>query len=130
MTGFAGALLLQAVDDAAELPGGYGVALLQSLFALAAVCVLAWVVLRWAAKRGQGFGVSSRVKVLERAALDARRSLYLVEVGERVLLVGVGDGGAPALITEIDPATLPEAPAPTGVRFRDVLNRLRKRDSV
>lgn len=128
MSGFACALLLQAVDDAAELPGGYGVALLQSLLALAAVCVLAWVVLRWAAKRGQGFGVSSRVKVLERAALDARRSLYLVEVGERVLLVGVGDGGAPALITEVDPATLPEATAKARVRFADVLKRMRGKD--
>jgi len=124
MSGFLGSMLLQAADDAAELPGGYGVALLQSLLALAAVCVLAWVVLRWAAKRGARFGSSTRVKVLERAALDARRSLFLVEVGERVLLVGVGDGGAPSLLTEIDPETLPEPAPPAATRFREVLARM------
>jgi flagellar protein FliO/FliZ len=123
------AVLLQAADEAPELPGGYGVALLQSLLALAAVSVLAWVVLRWAAKRGARFGSSSRVKVLERAGLDARRSLYLVEVGERVLLVGVGDGGPPSLLTEIDPATLPEPAPPAATRFREVLARMAKKPS-
>jgi len=39
-------MLLQATDAAAELPGGYGLALLQALLALGAVCVLAWSVLR------------------------------------------------------------------------------------
>ena len=128
MSGFSGALLLQAADGAADLPNGYGVALLQSLLALAAVSVLAWVVIRWAAQRGARFGSSSRVKVLERAGLDARRSLYLVEVGDRVLLVGVGDGGAPSLLTEVDPATLPELPPAASVRFRDVLARMRRKD--
>ncbi len=91
------------------LPGGYGVSLLQTLLALAAVCILAWVVLRWSAKRGFNLG-SGRIKVLERTPLDGRRALYLVEVGERVLLVGAGEGGAPALLAELDPAELPPAP--------------------
>lgn len=90
-------------------PGGYGVALLQSLLALAAVCVLAWVVLRWSARRGLGV-TRGRVKVLERVPLDGRRSLYLVEIGERVLLIGAGEGGAPSLLAELDPSELPPAP--------------------
>ncbi|MFW5921060.1 MAG: hypothetical protein ACOCUS_04415, partial [Polyangiales bacterium] len=65
--------LLQGASEAADLPGGYGAALLQTLLALAAVCVLAWVVLRWSAKRGFGMGPSGgRVRVLERVPLDQR----------------------------------------------------------
>jgi flagellar biogenesis protein FliO len=70
--------------------------------------------------------LGGRVRVLERIALEPRRALYVVKVGERVLLLGAGDGGSPTLITEIDPATLPpeEARKPTGEVFRDVLGRL------
>ena len=68
-------------------PGGYGVALLQTLLALGAVSILAWVVLRWSARRGLGVGRGRRVKVLERTPLDGRRALYLVSVGDRVLLL-------------------------------------------
>jgi flagellar biosynthetic protein FliO len=115
------------LQTAQEVPGGYGVVLLQTLFALAGVCVLAWVVLRWGARRGLGMGaLGGRVRVLERIALEPRRALYVVKVGERVLLLGAGDGGSPTLITEIDPATLPpeEARKPTGEAFRDVLARV------
>ncbi len=99
---------------ATEAPGGYGIALLQTLFALFAVCILAWVVLRWSARRGLGVG-RGRVRVLERVPLDGRRSLYLIEVGERVLLVGAGDGGAPSLLTELDPSELPPLPERPGL---------------
>lgn len=92
------------------MPGGYGVALLQTLLALGAVCVLAWVVLRWTARRGLGLGAGRRVKVMERVPLDGRRALYLVEVGGRVLLLGAGDSSAPAVLAELDPADLPELP--------------------
>ncbi|MFK7984536.1 MAG: flagellar biosynthetic protein FliO [Sandaracinaceae bacterium] len=109
------------------LPGGYGVSLLQTLLALAAVCILAWVVLRWSAKRGLNLG-TGRIKVLERTRLDGRRALYLVEVGDRVLLVGAGEGGAPALLAEFDPAELPPAPeGPSSVA--DLVARWRARDS-
>lgn len=107
------------------LPGGYGLALVQTLLALAAVCVLAWVVLRWSARRGLGTG-RGRVRVIERTPLDGRRSLYLVEVGERVLLIGAGDGGAPSVLAELDPAELPPAPAPPP-SLPDLLARWRSR---
>ena len=98
------------------LPGGYGVALLQTLLALGAVCVLAWAALRWSARRGLGLGRPGRIKVLERTSLDGRRALYLVEVGDRVLLVGAGDAGAPALLAEFGPDELPAAAeGPAGV---------------
>jgi len=127
-----GALLQVAGDSAADLPGGYGVALLQTLLALVAVCILAWVVLKWASRRGLGLGAGGgRVRVLERIALDPRRSLYLVKVGDRVLLIGAGDGGAPAMLAEVDAASLPPEPEGGRVAFADVLDRLRgkKRDA-
>jgi flagellar protein FliO/FliZ len=124
--------LLQAGAEHAELPHGYGVALLQTLVSLAAVCILAWVVLRWGAKRGLGaLGQGKRIKVIEKVPLDARRSLYLVEVGGKVLLVGSGESGALSLLTELDPTTLPELPEPKPQSFADVLKRLAgKRDTA
>jgi flagellar biosynthetic protein FliO len=107
-------LLLQAsashASAARDLPGGYGTSLLQSLLALGAVCILAWVVLRWSAQRGLGLGQGQRVKVIERVPLDARRWVYLVQIGERVLVVGAGDGASPTLLTELAARELPDAP--------------------
>ncbi len=103
-------LLLQVGASAAshELPSGYGVSLLQSLLALALVCILAWVVLRFFAARGVGVGLGRRVKVLERVPLDARRWIYLVELGDRVLVLGVGDGASPTLLKDLPKDALPE----------------------
>lgn len=112
-------LLLQS-----DLPGGYGVALLQTLLALGAVCILAWAVLRWSAKRGLGFGGGKRVRVLERVSLDSRRALYLVQIGERVFLIGAGDAAAPSVLAELEEGELPELPEPAS-SFAEVLGRLR-----
>lgn len=118
-------LVLLQTAQATELPGGYGVALLQTLLALGAVCVLAWVLLRWGARRGLGLGAArGRVRVLERVALDPRRALYLVKVGDKVLLIGAGDGAAPAVLSEIDPAELPAEPDTPAPTFAEVLRRL------
>lgn len=115
-------LLLQTAAHAGDLPGGYGVALVQSLLALVAVCILAWAVLRWSAGRGLGgLGGGQRIEVIERAHLDARRTLYLVKIGERAFLVGAGESGAPSLLAEIPMSELPAGKP--GVRFADVLRR-------
>jgi len=120
--------LLQTAAERADLPGGYGVALLQTLLALGAVCILAWVVLRWGARRGMGIGMGrGRVRVIDRVPLDARRSLYLVQIGERVLLVGAGDGGSPSLLLEIEASELPPEPEARQRSFADILRRLGKR---
>ncbi|MCA9528566.1 MAG: flagellar biosynthetic protein FliO [Myxococcales bacterium] len=95
----------------AAAPAGYGLALVQSAVALVAVCLLAWVLLRWAARLGWGRAPrGGRVEVLERVPLDARRSLFVVRAGHRTLLVGVGDGAAPSLLGELDAAgAVPDA---------------------
>ena len=118
-------LLLQASAHASsDVPGGYAVALVQTLLALAAVCILAWVVLRWSAGRGlAGLAGGQRIEVLERAHLDARRTLYLVKIGERAFLVGAGDGGAPSLLAEIPASELPAVRATRS--FAEVLGRAR-----
>jgi flagellar protein FliO/FliZ len=81
----------------------YAAQLLQALLALAAVCLLAVVALRAAARRGWGTGAGKGpVRVLQRIPLEQRRALYLVKAGNRTLLIGVGEGGGPALLAELD----------------------------
>jgi flagellar biogenesis protein FliO len=105
---------LQAAPLASD---SYVADLLRTLLALLAVCVLGFFGLRWLARRGFGGsrGPSSAVQVLARIPLDARKSLYLVRAGKRVLLIGTGDAGPPALIAELDPSSVEppsEAAAP------------------
>lgn len=106
------AALLQASDRAPTLPS-YGASLLQTLVALVGVCVLAYVVMRYGLGRAYAAGgAGRRMRVLERLPLDARRALLLVEVSERVYLVGTGDGGAPVLLAELPGALAPSFGAP------------------
>ena len=87
-------------------PPNLGAALAQTLLTLLAVCALAWWVLRWAARRGVGRSPAGVITVVDRVALDPRRTLFVVRVGAKVLLLGGGDAGL-SLLTELDPATLP-----------------------
>ena len=88
----------------AATPGGDAVVeSLRVLLALAGVCTLALVVLRWLARRGVGRvgQPGARLQVVERVGLDAQRALYLVQADGRLLLIGTGPGAAPALIAEL-----------------------------
>jgi len=92
--------------EGSGLPSGYGLYLLQTILALAAVCLLAFVGLRFLASRSRGLGGRGKaIRVIERVALDQRRSLVLVEVAGRTLLLGVSDGGV-SLVAELDPGAL------------------------
>ncbi len=116
-------LAAQAASDVAAVPS-YGASLLQTLAALVAVCVLAYVVLRHGLARAYGAGRGGgAMRIVERLPLDARRSLVLVAVGERLYLVGTGDGAAPSLLGEVPKDAVPEAPAPEPrKRFRDLID--------
>ncbi len=107
---------------------GYGTALLQSFLALVAVCVTAWWVFRVAMKRGPyGLRASGRIQVIDRAALDGQRSVYLVRVGGRVLLLG-GAREAVTLLAELTDADVPTSATVTEPEsFASVLARLRGR---
>jgi flagellar biogenesis protein FliO len=85
------------------------------------VCALAWFVLGALARRGIGVGSRAasapRLQVLERLSLGPRRQLYLVRAEGRVLLLGAGDTGAPALLAELG-SERPSEPAPSRVASR------------
>jgi len=74
----------------------------QTIFALGFVCLLAYVVLRVVLPR-LNFATAgkSMVNVIDRTQLEPRRSLYVVEVTGRWLLIATSEGGV-QLISELD----------------------------
>ena len=84
------------------LPGGYGELLVSSVVVLGVVCVVAWVIVRFGARwivgaRGRARGMD----VVARLPLEPRRSLYVVEVAGKTLLVGTSEMGLNVL-SELD----------------------------
>ena len=78
------------MDRAVDLPG-LGGSLAWSLVSLGLVCVVAYVALRLLSRR-LGSPRNGPIRVVARCAVEPRRSLALIEVGGRCLLVGIGDG--------------------------------------
>jgi flagellar protein FliO/FliZ len=81
----------------------YGDLLLTSLVVLGAVCVAAFVVVRlvgrlFATGRARGASV---LDVVARYPLEPRRSLYVVEVAGKTLLVGTSEMGL-SVLSELD----------------------------
>jgi flagellar protein FliO/FliZ len=95
---------------------------IETFVSLLAVCALAFVVL-WGARRlGVGRPTGS-IELYGHLPLDARRSIYLVRVGVRVFVVGVGEGGFTKLgEIEADDIPAPAAAAPRAP-FAEVLAR-------
>lgn len=60
----------------------------------------------------QGAGAS--MHVVGRVSLSPKHTVYMLRVGDRVLVVGVGPQGAPALITELDQIAELEPHPPQG----------------
>ena len=125
------------MDPAAtpELPS-LGGSIAVSFLSLGLVCLLAWVALRWLSRRGVGGAGMGPIRVLARAPLEPKRSVYLLEAAGRCFLVGVGDGPM-SLLAEVDPraveAAAPSRPArmaPLGLRFAEVLARIRNRTTA
>lgn len=82
--------------------GGYGEMLISSVVVLAVVCVVAWMVVRFGGRwlvgaRGRARGMD----VLARLPLEPRRSLYVVEVAGKTLLVGTSEMGL-SVLSELD----------------------------
>jgi flagellar protein FliO/FliZ len=101
--------------------------LVETFVTLIAVCGLAFVVL-WGARR-LGIGrPSGPIELRGHLPLDARRSIYLVKVGEQVFVVGVGEGGFTKL-GEIPATDLPAVEASRGAPFADILARAMGRAS-
>ena len=81
---------------------------LRVLLSLAVVLGLFWVVARTGSRKLGGRD-RALIRVRGRQALSRGSSLAVVEVGGRVLVVGVSDGGV-RLLTEMDPHDLENAP--------------------
>lgn len=112
---------------------------MQALAAVFVVCVAAYLFIRFGlrpAYRGRGRG-SGKVKLLDRMPLDSRgnSSLLLVEVGDKVLLLGAASGSITLIKEmtfqeldldedeEITETSLEKMP------FADLLNKLRRKNS-
>jgi flagellar protein FliO/FliZ len=81
----------------------YGDLLLTSLVVLGAVCVAAFVVVRLAGRllaTGRSRG-AHLLAVVARLPLEPRRSLYVVEVAGKTLLIGTSEMGL-SLLSELD----------------------------
>lgn len=79
---------------------------IRVVVSLALVLGLLWLVAR-ASQRRFGGAARSMVRVIARQSLARNSALAVVEVGERVLVVGVGEQGV-SLLTELDPDEVPE----------------------
>lgn len=96
----------------AEAVAGAWAMMVKAVVALAAVLFLAYVILgKGLAKFGQKAGGAKRIHVVDRVGIDAKRTLYLVEVDGVRTLVGAGEGGMTI-------AVIPDAPKPA---FKDVI---------
>jgi flagellar biogenesis protein FliO len=61
--------------------------------------LFAIVLMLWVAYRLWGRSTSQVLRVVARISLEARRSLYVVEVAGQYLLIGAGEGGLSTLAT-------------------------------
>ncbi len=82
-----------------------GVVILQTFAVLVLIGAMAWAFVRFVAPRMGMRARSSRMKILERLPLEPRRSLYLVEVDGKSILVGVSEGSIRLLKEVQSPVT-------------------------
>jgi flagellar biogenesis protein FliO len=110
--------------------GGYGWFLFETLLILALVCLGAWLVIRFGVKRLYP-GVGARggpLRLVARLPLEPRRTLYIVEAGKKMFLVGTGEQGSLTNLGELDPREVEAAEAMAPAPHRSFLDLLRKKD--
>lgn len=88
---------VMAATPVVETPS-YGWVLFRMVLMLGAVCILAWVSLKWGLKRWvTPDAKAGPMQVLARLPLEPRRTINLIKVGQRVLVVGSSEHGMHAL---------------------------------
>lgn len=76
--------------------------LVQTIFALVLVCGLAYLIFRVILPRlAVSYGANNMVRVVDRIGLDARKSLYVIEVAGKWMLVASSESGV-QMISELD----------------------------
>jgi flagellar biogenesis protein FliO len=100
----------------------YATYLAETVLTLLLVCGAAFVVLLGAKRLGIG-RANGPVSLLGQLPLDARRSVYLIKIAEKVLVVGASEGGMVKL-GELEAHELPvEAEVPTK-NFAEIFAKL------
>ncbi len=102
--------------------GSYAGYLLETFVTLLAVCGLAFVVLYGARRLGIG-RPRGPIQLVGQLPLDARRAIYLVQVGNQVLVVGASEAGISRL-GEVAANELPAVDPTVTPPFSDVLARV------
>jgi flagellar biogenesis protein FliO len=96
------------------------------VLALLGACALALLGLRALQRRAAGASAGV-IEVVQRVALEPRKSLYVVRAGQRVLLIGCGESGGPALVAELSSEVLEQLAAAAPVQAPPaVLEALRR----
>jgi flagellar biogenesis protein FliO len=103
---------------------GYASYLVETMVTLLLVCGAAALVLIGARKFGIG-RASGPLSLMGQLPLDARRSVYLIKVADKVLVVGASEGGMVKLaeLAAGDVPVLEQTAAPKS--FAEVLARLK-----
>ncbi|MFZ5586594.1 MAG: flagellar biosynthetic protein FliO [Thermodesulfobacteriota bacterium] len=107
-----------------DLAGGVGQMLLALGLVLALVLLLYWLARRFLPGHA-GLGQAAGLRVLGRLALGPKKGLALVEVGRRVLVVGLAEQGVSLLTTIDDPEEIAALGAAKG-GFGQALQRAAK----
>lgn len=103
--------------------GSYAGYLVETFVTLLAVCGLAFVVLYGARRLGIG-RPRGPIQLVGQLPIDARRAIYLVQVGGQVLVVGASEAGLTKL-GEMNATELPAVdPSVTDAPFADVLAKV------
>lgn len=93
----------------------FGWMFVRMLVVLAAVCGLAFVVLKWGLRRFVPLDSeqSGRLEVIERLAVGPKRSILVVRAGQDFLLVGSSESGF-EMLGQLDDADWRESAAEDG----------------
>ncbi len=100
---------------------------LESLILLAGVCALAVLVIVGGKKLGLG-KPHGPLALRGHLPLDARRAVYLVQVGEQLLVVGASESGLTKL-GEVPTSAVTDGPIAKSPSFRDRLTARNDKDS-
>lgn len=85
--------------------------LVQTVLALVFVCGIAYIIFRVILPRiSTNFGGNSMIRVVDRVGLEARKSLFIIEVAGKYMLVSASEEGV-QLISELDPTAVKEMEA-------------------
>jgi flagellar biosynthetic protein FliO len=132
-SGAPGYVPLQDSALAEGLPDTYAVLARLGLSLLAVILVIcgALLLLRRVTRRGRSGPGGSRIRVLERSFIAPKKAVYVIQVGNRTLAVGVSDSQMSTL-AELDPdetlAAYPPVQARTGpVSFSSLFDSVRSR---